>query len=516
MYHISMRRLQLRICALTCLGLSLCAASQAFMLTVVHTNDVHSRVEAAIIKGKPFGGYARLSTVFKQIRATEKNVIALNAGDNYQGTVYFNVYKGMADAMLMEMLGYQAVAIGNHEFDDGIPGIMRLVGNTSFPLVSSNIDFSAEPILAKRITPYTVLKVGNEKVGVIGAMTPDLFQISSPGPTLNMLDIDMSIRRSIESLEKTEKVNKIILLSHCGYDLDKILAANHPKLDLIVGGHSHSYLGAPVENFPAPLGPYPTKVGNVNIVQAWEWGKVVGMIQLDFDKMGNVIKVIKAKPILVDEKVVEDPMVLRVINTLMMPVLAMKTQVIGETMVEIARGSQANPASPMGQIVADAQLAATSNRGTVICLMNSGGVRSGVDAGPITFEEAVSVQPFGNTLVILDLKGSEIKAALEVGAVKGGLIQVSKGMSYEVSKSAPEGSKIKKMMLNGTTIGMDTVYRCVVNNFMARGGDGFVSLGEAKGYRHETGDLDIDAFTKYLTSVRPMLKLDDPRIKFVD
>ncbi|MBS1706229.1 MAG: 5'-nucleotidase C-terminal domain-containing protein [Armatimonadetes bacterium] len=490
-------------------ALALVSLAHPFTLSIVHTNDVHARVEPATIKGKPYGGYARVATLFNQLRKKDPNTLFLNAGDTFQGTLYYNVYKGTVNAHLMNLLGYSAMEIGNHEFDDGPAGLAPFVKSVQFPVVCANLDFSQDPDLRGLVQPYTVLKAGKESIGVIGVITPELFSISGPGDKIKMLDLDKSIESAIESLE-AQKINKIILLSHCGYGEDKEIAAKHPKLDLIVGGHSHSFLGdLKLEGFPRSMGPYPTMVGKVVVVQAWEWAKIVGHLVLDFDNSGNLKKVRTAETIPVDESIAPDPMVESAIAAFRKPIEALQTQVVGLTESGLSReGAE----MPLGNVICDSMVAATAKQGVVLALMNRGGIRASLEPGKITYGAAISVQPFNNTLVILDLKGSELKQALEDGFTKGYLTQVSAGVQYQADMSKPANSRLVSVSLGGKPIDDLATYRIVTNNFMAKGGDEYNALANAKGYRYDTGLLDIDALLEYLKAHNPIEAKAEGRI----
>lgn len=486
-----MKRLFL-ICGALTLGLS---PAQAFTLTVFHVNDTHSRIEPAMVGGKEFGGMARLSTLAQRIRKSEPNVLFLHAGDAFQGTLYYNVYKGTADGLVLSMLGIDAMALGNHEFDDGPEGLLPFTRQVGFPLLCSNIDFSKEPDLQKRIEPWRILKVGRDRVGVIGVMTPDLPFIANMGPNLAMTDLDAAIRSSIEALKK-QRINKIILLSHVGYELDRELATRHPELDIIVGGHSHSYLGnLAIQGFPAPMGSYPEVIGSTMIVQAWEWAKVAGLLQVDFDRSGRISKIKKATPIPVDDTITPDPRIETVVTALRKPIQALQNQPVGNTTSGITRDGTEKP---MGNLIADAQLAAAQQQKAVIALMNPGGIRASIEPGTITYGEVISVQPFNNTLVVIDLTGAELLACLEIGAANNRILQVSRGMSYEVDLGLAAGSRVVRASLNGVPISPGTTYRVVVNSFLSKGGDNFTPLKDAKGYRLDTGSLDVDALIKFI------------------
>ncbi len=492
------------------LAAACCSAALAFRVTLVHTNDVHSRVEPATVNKKPYGGYSRVSTLFQQIRERDKRAVFLNAGDTFQGTLYYNVYKGAADGHLMNLLRYQAMALGNHEFDDGPMGLLPFAKAVQFPLLCANLDFAGEPELAQYVKPHTTLTIGRDRIGLIGLMTPDLPTIAAPGPNIKLLDLDRSLRRSIDSLAR-EGVRQIVVLSHCGYEMDLEIAKRHPDIDVILGGHSHSYLGPKIEGFPEPMGPYPTRVGKVLVAQAWEWGKVVGVLSVEFNRDGEVSKVHRAEPIPVDESIRPDPLIESAIVAFQRPILALQTQVVGEASAEIPRGE--GDESPMGNLIADAMLAATEKQGTVMALMNRGGVRGGLDAGPITYGEAISVQPFNNTLVVLDLSGAEIIAALENGAARDRVTQVSKGLEVEFDFRKAAGSRVVSVRFRGQALESNKTYRVVVNNFMAKGGDDYTALRDSKGYRYDTGFLDIDALVAYLKAVGKVSAMVEGRVK---
>lgn len=484
---------------------SICHAqvqAQDFTMTLLHTNDVHSRIEPAIVSKKEYGGFARLATLVKMHRKLDVNPVLLHAGDAFQGTLYYNVYKGLADGALMNLVGYDAMTLGNHEFDDGPAGLAPFLRMVSFPVVNTNMDFSNEPLIGAFVKPEVILNVGKERVGIIGAMTTDLFSIASPGENISLKPLVSSLQSQIDSLTK-RKINKIILLSHLGYDEDIAVAKQLNGVDVIIGGHSHSYLGsAEIPGFPKPMGPYPTKSGDTLIITAWEWAKLLGRLQVTFDKSGKITKY-SGQPIPVDETITEDRQVSAMIAAFRKPIEQLKSQVVGNTVNGIDRDFSKGFELPMGNVIADAQLAFTQKQKTVIALMNQGGVRAEIGPGPINYDELISVQPFGNTLVVLDLTGAEITAALEVGASKGSFIQVSKGFSYSVKKVGDKSFKVQSVKFNGVPLGQDTTYRVVLNNFMARGGDGFVSFQNAKGYRLDTGFSDLDAMIEYFKNNKP-------------
>lgn len=476
-------------------------------VTVLHTDDLHGRLEPTKIGENLYGGYARQATLVKQFSAQDPNPLVLSGGDTFQGTLFYNVYKGLADVLFMNLMGYDAMAVGNHEFDDGPEALATFAERARFPLLAANLDVTAEPLLKDLIKPYAVMSVGGEKVGVIGAVTPDLPQISSPGPNVKMLELMQSLRSSVTALQG-QGVNKIFLVSHLGYTLEQEVARTVSGIDVIVGGHSHTLLGTFTnKDFPASEGPYPTIVPNPDgnrtlLVAAWEWGKVLGRLKVTFSDSGAVDSW-EGNPVPVTADITEDPTAKRMVETLTVPIANLRQRVIGQT----TRGLNGNREvvrrreSTMANVLADAALDAAQNAGAQLAFVNGGGVRASINAGPITFDEATTVQPFGNTLTVLTLTGAQIRAALEHGVAtwsenKGQFLHVSRGVSYTFDLGRPAGSRVVAVTLNGQPVVDAQTYKVAMNNFTAGGGDGFTMFKGAP--RLDTGTLDVDILVRYL------------------
>ncbi|HXH61924.1 MAG TPA: 5'-nucleotidase C-terminal domain-containing protein, partial [Fimbriimonadaceae bacterium] len=296
-------------------------------------------------------------------------------------------------------------------------------------------------------------------------------------------------------------------VTHVGYEDEVQLAKELKDVDLIVGGHSHTLLGDPGLPGITPGPPYPTVVTNKSgdpalVVQAWQWGLVLGRIQITFDDAGRVMTA-TGGPIPVTQDIPQDPVVASMIRAFDIPVAAVKDAVIGTTKNEITREGQANLAA---QLIADAQLEATRRFGSVAAFINAGGVRSGIPSGDITYGEALSVQPFGNSLVVLEVSGAELLAALKRGVGTGGMLLPSRGTSYSAS---PDG--VEDVLIDGKPLDTKATYRITVNNFTAGGGDNHQELKATKGYRLDTGIVDIDALTDYIKSHSPLDLHDEHR-----
>lgn len=503
-----MRRL---FAALSCLAVSALGFAGPITITFLHTNDMHARIEPVKIKNGTYGGYARQKTLLDRFRAKDPNPVVLSGGDTFQGTLYFNVYQGLADGYFMNRLGYQAMAVGNHEFDLGVDALANFLKSVQFPLLACNLDLSGEPKLNGKIKSTHILKVGKEKLGLVGAVTPELPFVSSPGPTIKMLDTVASIKSAIAELQK-EGCDKIVLLSHLGYVMEQEIAAQIPELDVIIGAHSHTLLGELGNpDLPKGEGQYPTVIARKDgskclVVASWEWGKVLGRLQVSFDAKGRVTKW-QGAPVVIDQTVPEDPEFNSAIMALQKPIESLRRTIVINlpTRLDGDREKVRLQETTMANAIADGMLASAKTSGAVLAIMNGGGVRASLESGPVSYEAAKTVLPFDNTLFIMDLTGAEVIGTLEHGVSaiergEGRFVQVSRGFSYTFDMSKPVGSRIVSASLNGEALDPAKTYRIVTNKFIANGGDGFAVLAAAKGTRLDSGMLDIDVFVAFLRS----------------
>jgi 5'-nucleotidase / UDP-sugar diphosphatase len=477
-------------------------AQRPLTLTVLHTNDLHAHVEPTMIKGKGYGGYARHATIIKQTKQRDKNVLVLNAGDVFQGTLYFNMYDGLADLAILNALGYQAQTLGNHEFDKGIPSLIEYAKRAQFPLLACNMDFKNHKELEPWVKPYAIIEVDKQKVGIIGLLTDSTPSITTLGDELGFLDHVSSTQKAVDSLE-AQGVNKIILMSHIGYDDDKVLAAKVKGVDIIIGGHSHTPLGTPaLDGWRPSGGPFPTRVKDLDgvetpIFQAWEWGKVMGRFKVKFDAKGKLQKIEEATPLVVGAEIADDPQIASLVDAFRKPLEALINTQIGVSEVALTDRIK------VGYIVADSYLDATTKMGANIAFMNPGGVRANLEAGKISYAAANAICPFRNTLTICELTGAELLALLAES--KGGLIP-SSGFKYRLA-----GGGVQEATLNGVALDAAKTYKVTVNNFMAGGGDNLNLLKTAK--KVDTGLIDIDAFVDFIKKASPIKANNEIRIQ---
>ena len=312
------------------------AAQADYSLTILHTNDFHSRFEPISkydsgcsveddAAGKCFGGSARLMTAMNEAKARSNNYILVDGGDQFQGTLFYTYYKGKLAAEMMNLMGYDAMTVGNHEFDDGPEVLRGFMDAVEFPVLMSNADVSGEPLLADVLMKSTVIERGGEKLGLIGLTPQDTGELSSPGDDVIFTDPSEAVQGEVDKLTGMG-VNKIIVLSHSGYAVDQKVAANTTGVDVIVGGHSNTYLANNDDNAD---GPYPTVVNGVQIVQAYAYGKYLGELNVTFDDAGAVTEA-TGDPILVDAAILANEAVAARIKEAAKPLEEVRNRVVAQ------------------------------------------------------------------------------------------------------------------------------------------------------------------------------------------
>jgi len=507
------------------------AASAEFTLTILHTNDVHSRIEPVNRfnstcppsdndAGECFGGAARLATAIATVRAQADASILVDAGDQFQGSLFYTRYKGQAAAEIMNRLGYDAMAVGNHEFDDGPDTLRRFAEAVRFPLLMANADMSGEPALAKVVSGSAVVERGGRRIGLIGVTPVDNPELASPGRGIAFLDPVPAVQAEVDRLA-ARGVTQIVLLSHSGLDVDRRIASETTGVDVIVGGHSHTLLSNVAENAVAP---YPLLVGETAIVQAYGYGRYLGVLSVTFDDAGRVTAA-AGEPLSLDGSVAEDPGLKARIAELAAPLDEIRNRVVAEATapIEGARDACRARECAMGNLVADAMLDRVRGQGVEIALQNGGGLRASIDAGPVTMGEVLTVLPFRNTLSTFEIDGATLLAALENGVSRiedgsGRFPQVA-GLRLTVDPGAPPGARVREVTVaepaGATPLDPARRYRVVSNDFLRGGGDGYHMLDAARNAYDYGPDL-ADVVAEYLSANTPFEPALDGRIRMLD
>ncbi|MBC6438603.1 MAG: 5'-nucleotidase C-terminal domain-containing protein [Rhodobacteraceae bacterium] len=529
-----------RLCKVTAVLGALAGAAPAAaetVLHILHINDLHSRIQPINrfdstctaeddAAGACFGGVARVATAINQRRAAltaaGQNVLVLDAGDQFQGSLMFTTYQGAAAAEFMEAIGFDAMVAGNHEWNNGPAGFAHFLDQVNFPVIAGNLDVSREPAVADLLGDTLVLDVNGIQVGLVSALATDTAETSSPGPNVIFTDEIQSLQADADRLTEAG-VDIIIALTHVGLPDDIRIAQSVTGIDLIVGGHSHTYLSA---DDPDRDGPYPTWVANprgrmVPIVQAYAYSKYLGHLEAVFDDDGYLLRA-TGNTVLLDASVTPDPQIAARVAELAGPIQATMAHVVGQT----AKAIQGDRAvcrvmeCPMGNLVADAMLARVRDQGIHIAIQNGGGLRASIDTGDVTMAEVFTVLPFQNTLATFQLTGADIIASLENGVSQvedgaGRFPQVS-GMRYTWDPAQQPGSRIIAAHVNidGTwqAIDPETTYGVVSNNFMRRGGDGYALFRDNGIDAYDFGPGLEQVVAEYIGEHSPYTPYTDGRI----
>ncbi|MDU8943343.1 bifunctional metallophosphatase/5'-nucleotidase [Ovoidimarina sediminis] len=509
------------------LALSAGLAQADYSITILHTNDFHARFEPINrfdsscnpddnTEGKCFGGSARIMTAIETAKDRAGNWLLVDGGDQFQGTLFYNYYKGKVAAEMMNRMGYDAMTVGNHEFDDGPEILRQFISATEFPILMSNADVSGEPLLSDAIQKSVVIEKGGEKIGLIGLTPQDTDELASPGRNVIFTDPVEAVQAEVDRLT-AEGINKIVVLSHSGYGTDLRVAENTTGVDVIVGGHSNTLLSNVSDR---AAGPYPTMVGETAVVQAYAYGKYLGELKVVFDDEG-VVTSATGEPILLDRFVVEDQEIVARVGELAVPLEEIRNQVVAATDQPIGGDREfcRSQECEMGNLIADAMLARVKDQGIQIAIQNGGGIRASIDAGEVTMGEVLTVLPFQNTLSTFQVTGATIVEALENGVSQieegaGRFPQVA-GLKYAFDAAAEPGARVSDVMVaegdSFVPIDPGKLYGVVSNNYVRNGGDGYKMFVDAENAYDFGPDL-ADVTAEFLAANAPYAPYTDGRI----
>uniref|UniRef100_A0A0B6ZWT7 5'-nucleotidase n=1 Tax=Arion vulgaris TaxID=1028688 RepID=A0A0B6ZWT7_9EUPU len=537
--------MQTRFNVFICLLISVTTIVADFNLTILHTNDVHARIEESDKLGGPcspellasndcYGGASRIRTMVNLKRKQYANrVLLLDAGDQFQGTLWYYVFGGNVSAEFMNLIGYDAMAIGNHEFDGGIKGLAPFAHSINFPLLSSNINLINTPDLSSVVNKSTIITVGNTPVGIVGYTTIETPDISFP-ETAIFTDELGPIQAEVDILV-AKGIKIIIALGHSGYAADIELAKRLNNVDIIVGGHTNTFLysGEDPSNEKAQ-GKYPTLVDGIQgrkvlVVQDYAFAKYLGELHVTFNDDGEAIAW-SGNPILLDHSVAKDDATEQLVARHLPAIEHMKKTVIGETYVDLiadriqCRTTECN----LGNLIADSivhqnlkrQSDPNSWSDVSIGLVNAGSFRASILKGNITIEQVIYVQPFRNTIDLIEISGKTLVDMLEFSASKwntvlgetfGGFLQVS-GLQITFDIDRPIGERVVEVLVLCTKclvpklefLDLNKAYKVLITSYISKGGERYSMLPGAIISSHAIGDLDTDLLLKYVKAHSPI------------
>ncbi|KAK2154276.1 hypothetical protein LSH36_272g04061 [Paralvinella palmiformis] len=525
-----------------------------FNVTLLHTNDVHARVEQTDKHSSNctesdaaadlcYAGVARRYTAIKEMQRNHGNVLLLDAGDEFQGTAWFSFYNGLEASHFMNRLGYDAMAIGNHEFDNGPSGLLSpFLENVSFPVLACNVNFTNYPEIRARIQPYITVDLTGGTVGIIGYITPITSILIDPKKNENITfgEIDPCVRECVTELEN-RGINKIIALGHSGYSYSQEVA-KIPGVDIVIDGHSHTllYNGDPPSNEEVG-GPYPTQIaqpdGGVAIVyQAYAYGKYLGMAEVTFDDEGKV-KNWSGNPILLDNNWQQDPEILTEVEKWRQPLAARTKVEVGESYVFLEGGApycrvrECNLGNMFTDAIFYKHLRPPTDSGWTrvrIVLWNGGGIRISLKKGLITAGNLVEIHPFRNLVEEIWISGAILRkafehsiTALDSSSSSGRFLQIS-GLKVNYDLTRPEGSRVVDIWENCIDcdypryrpVEDNETYHVLTNGYLVAGGDGYIMLRDNLLKRLPIGTLATDALEYYIKKMTPVYPGLEGRIVF--
>lgn len=515
---------------------------EPYALTILHTNDFHSRILQFDDYGKwctdeaqeqdlCYGGSARLKTRIDEIRAANPNTLLIDAGDQFQGTLFYMKFKGRAAADFMNRLGYDFMTLGNHEFDDGPKILARFLKQIQFPAISANIDADGDPDLKGLVEPYRIMEINGRKIGIFGLTTESTSNLSAPGNRIKFENAEATADNTVELLEE-QGANIIIALTHLGLGRDLALASNIRGVDIIVGGHSHSLLSNKREG---AVGSYPIVIISpdehpVLVVSNHQWSRTLGYLEVVFDGKG-VAQSWSGEPILMDSSVARDKEIVAAVGKYGEEIDELRSEIVGRTEValvgsrEQCRYYECN----FGDLITDAMLWETQEQKTRIALLNGGGIRASISSGEISLAEILETLPYGNTIATLKLKGSDLKTALEnsvslahdiLSSGSGRFLQVA-GIKFTWNPNLPEGDRIIEVWVkkdNGEYEPLldSNTYSVVTNNYLRQGGDNYLVLKNKAINPYDYGRTLADVIADYIRMFSPVNPRIEGRIKRVE
>jgi len=475
-------------------------------VTLIHINDFHAHFEQTSVytsrcrtaqdhEEECYGGVARVHQRQMEIREEDPEALFLNAGDFYQGTAWYTKLKYGPMVEFGNLLNYTAMGVGNHDFDDSLEGFVPFAEQVKFPLLGANIKSHDQSFqLGIHFNKSMVTSVRGRKIGIVGYVTRST-DYNFPSHQVVFTDEVEAVREEARAL-KESGVDIIIALGHSGYDIDRKLAREVPELDLVVGGHSHTFLYTPTATDPVPSiepprGDYPTYITQtggklVPVVQAYCYTKYLGHLKLRFDSSGDLLTpvetkgVVYARPeILSGKKVTQSSIALAAMEKWQANLTEFQDS-IGYNKIQLKELGPSKE-NNLGDVVCDAYAAVYPD--TRIAFTNNGGLRGTLDIGEILYDDLVYILPFENRVDLVTMSGQGIKNVLEKACSRidpDDIYDYSKGFGYQVAglnfevkvNHENSGDRIKNLRVKGkdgeySHIEDDVIYNVALPNFLA-------------------------------------------------
>lgn len=521
------------------------AKEELFALSIIHFNDFHARFEEINAANLPcregdkcIGGFARLKTVVDKLKVSRKNSILLNAGDNYQGTFWYSAMRYNVTAHFLNMLPTDATVLGNHEFAHRVKGLVPLLRMLKSPVVVANIDDRHEPSMQGLFKKSHIVERNGRKIGIIGVILRETSDIANTDG-LRFTDEAEAIRNEATRVRQSG-ANIIVVLSHCGLTRDREIASETGDfVDVIVGGHSHSFLyttrgdelpgpDKPVDTYPIVVTPKSNSNRKVLIVQAYAFTRYVGDLTVYFNAAGHV-RFFQGNPLYLSADVEEDPVVVRELIPWREEAERQVRRVIGSSLVNLTNNRCRHEECAVGSFAADAFVYETQlefpDVQVFASIIQAGGLRNSFLQGDITYGDVVTFMPFENTLDILQLKGDVLMEVFEHSVARSwseeefygwSTLQVS-GFRLTFNTSKPVGGRLQTIEIRAgpsgdfESINLHKLYSVIVPSFLSSGGDGFTMIKPSRESRR-VGLLDTAVMERFIARNSPISFEADGRI----
>ncbi|MCC6189365.1 MAG: bifunctional metallophosphatase/5'-nucleotidase [Anaerolineales bacterium] len=530
-------------------GAAAAAPPGTINVQILALNDFHGNLEppsgsSGRIGTVTAGGVEYLATHVRQLEAANPNTVVVAAGDLIGATPLLSaLFHDEPTIEAMNAIGLDLAAVGNHEFDEGIYELLRMqrggchpvdgcqdgdpFDGASFRYLAANVTWRDRGIKPNTVfAPFKIRAFRGVRIAFIGMTLEGTPLIVTPSG-ISMLDFhdEADTVNALVPMLKQKGVEAIVVLIHEGgfptgaYNecpgisgpIVDIVNRLDDEVDLVISGHTHQAYNCVIDGIP--------------VTSAASFGRLVTDIDLTLDRASGEVTGVSANNVIVTRDVPLAADLTTLIGKYRALSAPLANRVIGTITGDITRTNNAAGESALGDVIADAQLAATTPPelgGAVVAFMNPGGIRAdltfaqisgGEQPGEVTYAEAFTVQPFGNSLVTMSLTGQQIKDLLEQQWVTNRILQVSNGFAYTWSASAPVGSKVSGVTIGGAAIDLGATYRVTVNSFLADGGDGFSVL--VGGTDRLGGAVDADSMTDYFAANSPVAPGPQNRISMV-
>ena len=471
-------------------------------IQLLHTDDIHGHLDFDTVKSGSStfsqGGMATLAAQVSLLRArAPQRTLLVDGGDAWQGTFISNANRGEAVTKAMSLMHYDAMAVGNHDFDWGQDVLAQRSKEASFPFLATNVVETKTGQVPTYLKPYVIKDEGIAKVGIIGVTNPDGNTIVK-ATSVAGLKFGPPAQVAPFVAEVAKQVDIVVVVAHIGSADAAKLARDVPGIDVIVAAHDH----APIQTARVE--------GKTTIVDAGAYTQYLGHLEIVVDpathKMKDAIRAGELQAIAANQNLKPDPEIVALVEARRAEADKYTSRVVGTLKSDLDGSSRDENA--IGDLIGDAFVEYGKAQGwkTDVAFYNAAGIRSSLKAGPVTYGELYQVLPFENTLVSVDLTGAQLKEVLEDASGRAGRLQIGGGSwVYRFTNAA--GQRVLEATIAGAPLDPARVYHVATIDYLLLGGDGHTWFG--KGTNVIYGDIEVDAVAAYMTAHSPL----DPKVE---